>query len=117
MISKVVRDIISMTQQKLKISYFSNILTFNKSYENVLNCKIYTKLWLMLNLIRFDKINGFIRISDGTRYLILLGPEKYDVIFNRSKKQYYLCHCWLFCKDENWFILFFVFKKIYVSQC
>ena len=31
--------------------------------------------------IRFDKIDGFIRIYDGTRYLTLFGSEKYDVIY------------------------------------
>ena len=35
--------------------------------------------------VRFDKINGFIRVYDGTRYLVLFGPEKYDVIFNRLR--------------------------------
>ena len=30
--------------------------------------------------IRFDKIKGIIRIYDGTRYLTLLGSEKYDKI-------------------------------------
>ena len=30
--------------------------------------------------IRFDKINGFIRAYDGTRYLELLGAQKYDLI-------------------------------------
>ena len=35
--------------------------------------------------IRFDKINGFIRIHDGTIYLVLFRPGKYDVIFNRIK--------------------------------
>ena len=33
--------------------------------------------------IRFDKIDGFIRIYDATRYLISLGPEKFDVSYNR----------------------------------
>ena len=33
--------------------------------------------------IRFDKIYGFIRIYDATRYLISLGPEKFDVSYNR----------------------------------
>ena len=33
--------------------------------------------------IRFDKIDGFIRIYDGTRYLTLLRSEKYDGIHNR----------------------------------
>ena len=32
--------------------------------------------------IRFDKIDGFNRIYDGTRYLTLLDPEKYDAIYN-----------------------------------
>ena len=35
--------------------------------------------------IKFDKIDGFIRVCDGTRYLVLFGPEKYDVIFNRIR--------------------------------
>ena len=33
--------------------------------------------------IRFDKIDGFIRIYDGNRYLILFGPEKYDVPYSQ----------------------------------
>ena len=33
--------------------------------------------------IRFDKIDGFIRIYDASRYLISLGPEKFDVSYNR----------------------------------
>ena len=35
--------------------------------------------------IRFDKIDGFIRIYDGTRYLTLFGSEKYDAIYNRIR--------------------------------
>ena len=31
-------------------------------------------------LIRFDKINGFIRVYGGTRYLVLFRHEKYYVI-------------------------------------
>ena len=30
--------------------------------------------------IRFDKINGFIGVYDGTKYLVLFGVEKYDLI-------------------------------------
>ena len=30
--------------------------------------------------IRFDKIDGSIRVYDGTRYLVLFGPENYDAI-------------------------------------
>ena len=32
---------------------------------------------------RFDKINGFIGIYDASRYLTLLGSEKYEAIYNR----------------------------------
>ena len=35
--------------------------------------------------IRFDKIDGFIRVYDGTKYLVLFGPEKYDAIYNRIR--------------------------------
>ena len=35
--------------------------------------------------IRFDKIDEFIRIYDGTRYLTVFGSEKYDAIYDRSK--------------------------------
>ena len=34
---------------------------------------------------RYDEIGTFIRIYDGTRYLALLGPEKYDVIYNEIR--------------------------------
>ena len=35
--------------------------------------------------ISFDKIDGFIRVYDGTRYLVLLGDEKNDFIYNRIR--------------------------------
>ena len=35
--------------------------------------------------IRFDQIDGFIRIYEATRYLISLGPEKFDVSYNRLR--------------------------------
>ena len=35
--------------------------------------------------IRFDKVNGFIRVYDGTRYLTLFELRKYCVIFNRIR--------------------------------
>ena len=48
--------------------------------------------------IRFNKVDGFIRICDGTRYLKFFGSEKYDAISNRirylscnSKKQSHIC--------------------------
>ena len=35
--------------------------------------------------IRFDKVDGFIRIYDGTTYLTLFGSEKYGPIYDRIK--------------------------------
>ena len=35
--------------------------------------------------IRFDKIDGFIKIYDGIRYLVLFGPEIYDAVYNRVR--------------------------------
>ena len=35
--------------------------------------------------IRFSKIDGFVRVYDGTRYLVLFRSEKYDFIYNRIR--------------------------------
>ena len=35
--------------------------------------------------IRFDKKEGFIRVYDRTRYVVLFGREKYDFVYNRIK--------------------------------
>ena len=35
--------------------------------------------------IRFNKVDGFIRVYAGTRYLVLFGAEKHDAIYNRIK--------------------------------
>ena len=35
--------------------------------------------------IRFDKIDGFIGVYDGTRYLVLLEKEKYNFIYKRIR--------------------------------
>ena len=73
----------------IKIEGFDldNILIDEKSYENIL---VYNISYKSLNnskplCIRFDKIDGFIRVYDGTRYLVLLGSEKYDSIDNRIR--------------------------------
>ena len=60
--------------------------------------------------IRFSKIDRFIRIYDGTRYLVLLGPVKYDAIYNRiryfykSKKWHHIYFFSLLCKSQSWFL-------------
>ena len=35
--------------------------------------------------IRFNKIDVFIRVCNGTRFLALFKTEKYDVIYNRTR--------------------------------
>ena len=35
--------------------------------------------------IRFGKLDGFIKIYYGTRYLVLFGPGQYDAIYNRIR--------------------------------
>ena len=39
-------------------------------------------------LIKFNKIDGFVRVYVGTRYIVLFGAEKYDSIYN--KVRYYI---------------------------
>ena len=45
-----------------------NILIHDISYKTLINSKLLS--------IRFDKIDGFIRICDGTKYLTLFSSEK-----------------------------------------
>ena len=54
-----------------------NILINKKSYEIVLvyNISYKTLIGFKPCYIRFDKIDGFIRVYDGTRYLLLFGAE------------------------------------------
>ena len=64
-----------------------NILIDEKSQKNIL---IYDISYITLIgskplRIRFDKTDGFIKIYDGTRYLILFGSEKYDAIYSRIR--------------------------------
>ena len=65
----------------MKKSY-ENILTFQISYKALIGAKPLH--------IRFDKVDGLIRVYDGTRHLVLFGPEKYDAIYNR-----------IFCKSKK----------------
>ena len=61
---------------------FDNVLLDGKSYENIL---IYNILYKTLTgaeplRIRFYKLDGFIRVYDGTRYLVLFRSEKHETI-------------------------------------
>ena len=54
-----------------------NILIYDISYKTLIDSKPLR--------IRFNKIDGFIKIYDGSKYLVLLGPEKYDAIYGRIR--------------------------------
>ena len=61
-----------------------NVLIHTKSFQNILiydiSCK--TLIGPKPLHIRFNKADGFIRVYDRTRDLVLLGAEKYDSIYN-----------------------------------
>ena len=64
-----------------------NILIDENSCENILNYDISYKTLIGSKPlhIRFDKIDGFIRFYDGSRYFTLFSSEKYDAIYDRIK--------------------------------
>ena len=72
---------------KIEDRNFDNILLDEKSNENILIYDILCKGLICAKplRIRFDKVDGFVRDYDGTRYLVLFGPEKYDAIYNRIR--------------------------------
>ena len=69
---------------KIEDCDFDNILFDGKWYKNILVYKHFIYHAKPL-LTRFDKANGFVRIYDGTRYLVLFCPEKYDAVYDRIR--------------------------------
>ena len=49
-------------------------MVYDISYKNLIGAK---PLHIM-----FNKIDGFIRVYNGTRYLVLFSPERYDFVYN-----------------------------------
>ena len=72
---------------------FNNILVDQKSYENILIYNISYKTLVSEKPLRisFDKVDGFIIVYDGTRYLVLFSHEKHGIIYNRIRH----LHQWL----------------------
>ena len=94
---------------------FDNILIDEKSHENILiyDISYETLIGAKLLRIRFNKIDGFVRVYDGTRYFTLFGSEKYDTIYNRIRylievKSDIIYVFFLFfsllCKNQSWFL-------------
>ena len=91
---------------KIEDFYLDKILTDEKSCENIL---VYNILYRSLIdsrplRIRFDKIDGFITIYDGTRYLVLFRSEKYGSIYDRIR---YLSKL----KSDITFIILIIMEK------
>ena len=85
-----------------------NTLIDEKSHGIILICDISYKTLngsKPLHII-FDKIDGFIRIYDGTRYFVLFGFEKYDAIYNRIR---YLVSLKSSIRYSFFFFFFFFF--------
>ena len=57
---------------------FDNLLLDEKSYENtfIYNISYKTLIDAKPLRIRLNKVDGFIRVYDGIRYLVLYSPEK-----------------------------------------
>ena len=78
---------------------FDNVLIDEKSSKSILIYDISYKDLLGSNLthIRFDEINGFIKV--GIMYLVLFDPERYDALYNRIRylvsKKVVLCTLFL----------------------
>ena len=95
---------------KLEDFDIDNILIDCKSYENILiyDISVQTLIDLQLLGIRFDKIDGFIRIYNRNRYLTLIGSEKNWAIYNRIR---YL----ISLKSDITYIFSHYFSKIKVA--
>ena len=83
---------------------FDNILLDEKLYENILIYNISYKTLISVNPLHIilDRIDGFSRKFDGTRYLILLGPEKYDAIYNSIRYLLSLKSCITYSFSHNY---------------
>ena len=93
---------------KLKNFDLDHFLIDEKSHENILinNISYKTLIGPKPLRIKFDKIDGFIRIYDETRRLTLFGSENFDAIYNQiryltSLKAVSLYFFSLFCKNQG----------------
>ena len=72
---------------KFEDLHFDNISLDENSQENILihdiSCK--TLIGIKPFRIRLNKVDGIIKVYDGTRYQVLFCPEKQDVIYNRIR--------------------------------
>ena len=72
----------NLLDKKLNESPYENILVYDISCNDI-SCKPFMGAKPLH--IRFDKVDGFIKVYDGTRYLLYFGPEKFDAIYNKIR--------------------------------
>ena len=65
---------------------YENILIYDISYKALIGA---TPMHIML-----DEVDAFIRVYDGTRYLVLFGAEKYDAIYKTKKSGITYAFCY-----------------------
>ena len=63
------------------------IIICEKSYEDILVYETSYKTLIVAKPLcsRFDKVDRFIGVYDGTRYLVVFAPEKDNPIYNRIR--------------------------------
>ena len=66
---------------------FHNFLVDKKSYENTLVYNISYKISIGAKpfCIRFHTADGFIKVYDGTRYLVLFGFKEYEAVYDKIR--------------------------------
>ena len=64
---------------------FYKLLLDERSNKNILTYDISYKTFMGTNPLRikFDEIDGFIKVYDGIRNLVLFGPKRYNAIYDR----------------------------------
>ena len=64
-----------------------NILLDDKLYQNILIYDILYKTLIGVKYLHIvlNNVDGFIRVSDETKYLVLFGFENYDFIYGRNR--------------------------------
>ena len=65
---------------------FDYIFLGEKSYRNILIYDISYKTFMdeKPSGFKFENVDGFIQVYDGTRHLMLFIPERYDAIYDRA---------------------------------
>ena len=68
------------------INFYDFLLT-EKLHKNTLIYDISYKSFMVAKPLHvwLKKIDGFVKIYDGTRYFVLFGPEPYDAIYTRIR--------------------------------